>query len=63
MRTKLLSTRNILVTAAALGLTLGLTVPTRAQDYRTVSYGSTEEVQRWIEALRKPAGSEKQMRP
>ena len=40
----LLSTRNILLASAALGLTLGLAVPTKAQDYRDVSYGSTEEV-------------------
>ena len=38
------STRYIFLAAAAVGLTLGAAVPTKAQDYRTVSYGSTEEV-------------------
>src|SRR6185503_17660980 len=44
MSAHLFSTRNILLAAAAVGLTLGLTVPVSAQDYREVSYGSTEEV-------------------
>ena len=38
------STRNILLGAAALGLTLGFALPATAQDYREASYGSTEEV-------------------
>jgi UrcA family protein len=44
MPANFLSTRNIFLAAAAVGLTLGFTVPTKAQDYRAVSYGSTEEV-------------------
>jgi len=44
MPARIFSTRNILLAAAAAGLTLGFTLPTSAQEYRDVSYGSTEEV-------------------
>jgi len=44
MPVPVLSSRNILLAAAAIGLTLGVAAPTAAQDYRDVSYGSTEEV-------------------
>ena len=44
MSPQILSTRNLLFFAAALGLTMGLTVPVSAQDYRYAAYGPTEEV-------------------
>ncbi|MBL6852199.1 MAG: UrcA family protein [Alphaproteobacteria bacterium] len=54
MSAQIISARNVLLAAAAVGLTLGLTVPTWAQDYRTATYGPTEEV--IVTAPRPPQG-------